>query len=352
MSIKDFNDNFLCELMNKLDKENKKIMLIGDFNIDLMNYEKNNDTNNFVEILCNNSFLPNITKPTRITSHSKTLIDNIFSNIPEQLLFSGNLTTPISDHLIQCAFFQAKTKQDTSNLKPKRDFRNFNDDQFQHEYSLIDWEKILQTNPDNINDTLDAFLNTLNNLIDKHAPLKKPSKNEKKRKHSPWISNGIIKSLKKRDKLYKEFIICPDPDKKVRLQNEYKTYRNTIVTLCRLSKTNYYQNFFAVQKNNLKKVWSGIKSLIGNKSKNSGLPNTFKINNIYTSDPKNIADAFNKFYGTIAEKTKLKIPKTHKKFSDYLDSPCDKSIFFSPTDEKEIFKLIMELDDKKASGPR
>ena len=128
-------------------------------------------------------------------------------------------------------------------------------------------------------------------------------------------------------------------------------YRNTIVTLCRLSKTNYYQNFFAVQKNNLKKLWSGIKSLIGNKSINSGLPNTFKINNIYTSDPKNIADAFNKFYGTIAENTKLKIPKTHKKFSDYLDSPCDKSIFFSPTDEKEIFKLIMELDDKKACGP-
>ena len=253
--------------------------------------------------------------------------------------------------MIQCAFYQAKAKQDTSNLKPKRDFRNFNDDQFLHEYSLIDWEKILESTPDNINNTLDAFLNALNNLIDKHAPLKKPSKNEKNRKHSPWISNDIIKSLKKRDKLYKEFIICPDPDKKVRLQNEYKAYRNTIVTLCRLSKTNYYQNFFAAQKNNLKKVWSGIKSLIGNKSKNSGLPNTFKINNIYTSEPKNIADAFNKFYGTIAEKNKLKIPKTHMKFSDYLDSPCDKSIFFSPTDKKEIFKLIMKLDDKKASGP-
>ena len=112
------------------------------------------------ETLCNNLFLPNITKPTRITSHSKTLIDNIFSNISEQLFFSGNLTTPISDHLIQCAFFQAKTKRDTSNLKPKRDFRNFNDDQFQHEYSLIDWENVLQTNPDNIDDTLDAFLNT------------------------------------------------------------------------------------------------------------------------------------------------------------------------------------------------
>ena len=351
MSIKDFNENFLSELMIRLGREKKEVLLMGDFNVDLMNYEQNEETNNFIEILSNNSFLPNITKPTRITSHSKTLIDNIFSNSPEQLLFSGNLTAPISDHLIQCSFFRSKAKQDNPNLKARRDFRNFDETKFLLEYDKIDWEDTLKTNLDNINDSMEAFLKTLNDLTNKHAPFKKPSKNEMKRKHSPWITNGILHSLKKRDKLYKEFIANHDPIQKASLQNEYKIYRNTLVTLCRLSKVSHYQKYFAEQKKNLKKVWSGIKSLISNKNKKSGLPNTFKIKNLYTSDPKNIANAFNSFYGTIAEKTKSRIPNTHMTFSDYLDSPSDRSIFISPTDENEVLKLIMELNDKKACGP-
>ena len=40
-------------------------------------------------------------QPTRIISHSNTLIDNIFSNIIDPGIISGNLTATISDHLPQ-----------------------------------------------------------------------------------------------------------------------------------------------------------------------------------------------------------------------------------------------------------
>ena len=46
-------------------------------------------------------FLPHIVQPARITSHSKTLIDNIFSNYISQDIVSGNLTAIISEHLPQ-----------------------------------------------------------------------------------------------------------------------------------------------------------------------------------------------------------------------------------------------------------
>ena len=46
-------------------------------------------------------FLPHIVQPTRITSHSNTLIDNIFFNYISQDIVSGNLTATISDHLSQ-----------------------------------------------------------------------------------------------------------------------------------------------------------------------------------------------------------------------------------------------------------
>ena len=54
-------------------------------------------------ILLPNSFIPLILQPTRITSHSNTLIDNVFSNVIDSDIISGNLTATISDHLHQFA---------------------------------------------------------------------------------------------------------------------------------------------------------------------------------------------------------------------------------------------------------
>ena len=58
----------------------------------------------FLDSLASNSFLPYILQPTRLTSHSKTLIDNIFSNVISHEVTSGNITATISDHLPQFLF--------------------------------------------------------------------------------------------------------------------------------------------------------------------------------------------------------------------------------------------------------
>ena len=53
---------------------------MGDFNINLLNEDVHTLTNDFLNIMSSNSLYPSITKPTRITSNSATLIDNIFTN--------------------------------------------------------------------------------------------------------------------------------------------------------------------------------------------------------------------------------------------------------------------------------
>ena len=80
MDLNDFNSNYLNKLLDKVSKENKTIFLLGDFNVDLLKYESHPPTNEFLDSLSSNMFLPYILLPTRVTSHSKTLIDNIFSN--------------------------------------------------------------------------------------------------------------------------------------------------------------------------------------------------------------------------------------------------------------------------------
>ena len=100
--------HFTCNYLNKLlenisNKEQKYVFLPGDFNVNLLNYNEHNETNEFLDSLSSNSFIPLVLLPTRITSNSNTLIDNIFSNVIDPDIISGNLTATISDYLPQFA---------------------------------------------------------------------------------------------------------------------------------------------------------------------------------------------------------------------------------------------------------
>ena len=74
---------------------------MGDFNVKLLNYNGHTPTNEFLDSLASNSVIPYILQPTRITDHSETLIDNIFSNVITVDAISDNLTATISEHLPQ-----------------------------------------------------------------------------------------------------------------------------------------------------------------------------------------------------------------------------------------------------------
>ena len=87
------------DLMAKISKENKICYLMGDFNLNLLNYDSHTLTGEFLDGIYSNSFIPLITRPTRITAHTSTLIDNIFTNNFCSHLVSGLLFTDISDHL-------------------------------------------------------------------------------------------------------------------------------------------------------------------------------------------------------------------------------------------------------------
>ena len=96
--------NILTLFLTNFPKENKQVFLLGDLNMNLLKYNDHQPTNEFLESLTSNSFLPYILQPTRLTSHSKTLIDNIFSNVISYEVISGNITATISDHPPQFLF--------------------------------------------------------------------------------------------------------------------------------------------------------------------------------------------------------------------------------------------------------
>ena len=50
---------------------------MGDFNINILNCDSDNDTAYFVDTVYASSLYPTINTPTQITATSKALIDNI-----------------------------------------------------------------------------------------------------------------------------------------------------------------------------------------------------------------------------------------------------------------------------------
>ena len=103
MDLTDFNNSYLNKLLVNISKEQKSIFLFRYFNINLLNYNEHCLNNEFLDSLTSNSLIPLILQPASITSHSNTLIANIFSNIIDPDIMSGNLTATISDHQPQFA---------------------------------------------------------------------------------------------------------------------------------------------------------------------------------------------------------------------------------------------------------
>ena len=92
--------NTMHYILEKLGRQQCYIM--GDFNLDLLKHEKHPPTEQFLDMMYSNAYIPLINRPTRITKETSTLIDNIFTNNYDikDSLYSGILQTDISDHYI------------------------------------------------------------------------------------------------------------------------------------------------------------------------------------------------------------------------------------------------------------
>ena len=99
-SVTLFNEK-MKSLLETISKEGKIGYLAADFNINILNHDSHKPTSDFLETMYSYSFIPLITKPTRITAHTETLIDNVFTNntSASRQQFPGILYNDISDHL-------------------------------------------------------------------------------------------------------------------------------------------------------------------------------------------------------------------------------------------------------------
>ena len=101
MELSEFNNHYLWNLLDNLFEENKAVVPLGDFNADLLKFDKDCNVSDFLNTMYFNLLLVYIACPTRVTVKSQTLIDNIFSNNYDPSFTSENLLTTLSNHHAQ-----------------------------------------------------------------------------------------------------------------------------------------------------------------------------------------------------------------------------------------------------------
>ena len=166
-------DNFIIklnEVYEDLEKLNYFQYGIGDFNIDMLKQDTDQEIRLFLSQQVSSAMLPLITIPTRVTPSSSTLIDNCFSNNFLTSHSSYVLVTDISDHFPVLICIARKEAKSVGQEILHRSFSNRNLTKFKNNCEQIDWKKIIH-----MNDTQEAYTalhSNINNQFIKCFPLR------------------------------------------------------------------------------------------------------------------------------------------------------------------------------------
>ena len=331
-------------------KQHGRNVILGmDHNLDLLKENRHGPTHDFLEMIYDKGLLPTITKPTRITTNSATLIDNI---LVDDLLYarteSGIILDDSSDHLpCYCILrdlnpHRAEEVEITSRDTRKKNLENL-------KKHLNTESPLLPLHGTNVNEQFDNFHTKLVSLIDQYLPITTRRIPHRKLRKEPWVSSGLMISINKNKKLYKKYL--KNRNCKA-VEEKYKQYNHQLKRTKRAARKKYYIETCETNKNNSRKLWKTINRVIHHTNNKTEIIEKLKINGITEYRGEEIVEEFARYFSTIGEKYATKMKSSKRPIDSYIASipNHNSSIFLEPCTEQEISKLIMSLRPKKSSG--
>jgi len=231
--------------------------------------------------------MPVITKPTRVTSSSATLIDHIYSNNISASSKSGIIINNVADHFGTFHIVKAKLSHPENISTCKRKMSQHNTVKFNHLLEKINFDPISQI--DCPNQAFNDFMQIYKTNFELAFPLTQTRSINKYIKREPWVTAGLLTSSRMKNKL-----LC----KKLKLPTEsniqsYKTYIKVFNKLKRILKISYYKDKLESNKFNMKNTWNILKQAMGKSNDKSNFPQSFKINGESMRDRESISESFN-----------------------------------------------------------
>ena len=337
------------ELLQTLCKQKDHELIIGlDHNLDLLQSHQHSQTNEFLELNLKKNLLPSISKPTRITNKTATLIDNIMLSTKLQYQMESHIIIDdMSDHL-PCL---VTLKNQNKCIKGGKTItsRNLNDKtitKIKDDISKTDWPQILTD--DSVDNNFNTFHQKLLDTIEHYAPETEKRISARNIIRDPWITRGLLTSLKKQQRLYKHLLVVKTADAK----RKYSNYRNLLKKLIRSSKYKYLHDKCTEYRQDSRKLWTLINKIIGKENNKTHVIDSIKSASIPRTDPYSITNTFNEFFSTVgktyAERQKVSPTETTSNIGNIENNP--KTLFLSPCTAEEIRTIIHQLPQKTSSG--
>ena len=254
-------------------------------------------------------------------------------------MINGIFYTDISDHLPIFSINLDSTCIHSENYVSfiyKRQQNKKNTEIFVKKIKNIPWDTVITLN--DCQGAFSLFHKYFTNCYRESFPLVK-IKQTKYLMRKTWLSYGLKKSIKTKNKLYVKSIKSPSlTNLKI-----YKTYRNKLNSLLRKAEREHYDKLLTQHKSNLSKSWKIVKDVI-NKNKQKTIPNTFIINNKENTDPSSISNHFNEFFANIGTNLAKNILDIDKDATSYIKYNNPSSMFNSPVLATEVLKIISSLN--------
>ena len=161
----------------------------------------------------------------------------------------------------------------------------------------------------------------------------------------PWISASLLKSINKKNKLYYSHkVIGTELSRK-----KYVEYKNTLTSVLRSAKKNYYSAQFQATSNDIKGIWKVIKNVFKSKKKNESVKNV-KIDGRVEENKNIIVEKFNDYFCNIGPNLSRAVPTCKQTYDNFLRDPNNNSLFFLPVVEEELLTLVYSLKKGKSPG--
>ncbi len=356
-NIENFSMSLEASIQSKSLPRNIDCFLLGDLNINLLNYQSHTGTKIFLDMLNTYNFLPLTTLPTRLTDTTATLIDHIYyrsainlSHSNSSHSFTGILTVDISDHLANFVILQKCSKITNYAERPLiRIFSQRNKEMFEEEIMKYDWIKLVYSAHD-ADSAYNNFSLSLTTAYEKSFPLIPISR--KRYKDKKWITSGLITASEHKNRLYKRWIKTKNKCDR----EKYMLYKKVYTKLLKSAESNYYKMTFDSKLNTTKSLWNKINNLCCKDTKNSKNKLSIlklSINGNAITDSKVMSEELNNYFcGVGAELAKnLALPKLNLDFKHFLPPSKLNSFVCDSISCKEIKNTIERLKSKKSCGP-
>ena len=167
------NEKYYKAMLNNFEnvlKKNKEIVIVGDLNINYdLDEKKYNNQAHYIEMLLNCRQL--ILEPTRVTLNTSSIIDHIYTTMPNNHVQSGVLKYTVSDHYLVYTILSFKKDTTPGKILHKKSYDKMDTGAFLNELMLSQLYNIVSLS-DNVQDAWVKWSDQFNSIVNRHVSTK------------------------------------------------------------------------------------------------------------------------------------------------------------------------------------